>query len=319
MRTTTAVLAAACMALSACGSTQNPSVGAPSAAAAGTGTPSSAASSPAAGYTTGSDVTTHAAVGKDVAEIRGLLAAAKTGGPVDWAAIGRLVQEGKASKKGDGTLRTLAALSPSSPSLASLERALTSGGTDAVRAQQVDKGMVVILAEKVVSELRAAGVKVGKGELDPSKGAPHNVDEAYAFFVAEEQGPAATADKREKSPELAGKVRQPVVDALADAQRAAVAGDAAALTAATTRTQAALDHVFYLAVHRYLAHEGDAVARAEGGAFYLAIQPRVQAASPAADSAILATLAGGDTASGRAALNSPEVFGALGLRAEQRV
>ena len=145
------------------------------------------------------------------------------------------------------------------------------------------------------------------------------MDEAYAFCVAEEQGPAATADKREKAPQLVGKVRQPVVEALAGAQRAAVAGDAAVLTAATTRTQAALDHVFYLAVHRYLAHEDDTVAQAEGGAFYLAIQPRGQAASAAADSAILATLAGGDTAAGRTALNSPEVFAALGLRADQRV
>jgi hypothetical protein len=190
------------------------------------------------------------------------------------------------------------------------------GRTDSVRSQQVDKGMVVILAEKVVGELKAASEKVTKGEPDPAKGAPHNVDEASAFFVAEGEGPAATADKREKG-ELAGKVRAPIVAALTAAQEAAVAGDAAALTTATGKAQSALDYLFYLAVHRYLGHEGDAVQQAEGGAFYLGIAPRVRTASPAADAAILATLNGGDTAAGRTALNSPEVVTALGLRPDQ--
>jgi hypothetical protein len=67
-----------------------------------------------------------------------------------------------------------------------------------------------------------------------------------------------------------------------------------------------------------MEHEGDEVKQAEGGAFYLAIRPRVRAAAPAADAAILKTLAGGATATGRAALSSPEVFAALGLRADQR-
>ena len=71
-------------------------------------------------------------------------------------------------------------------------------------------------------------------------------------------------------------------------------------------------------MHRYLDHEGDEVKQAEGGAFYLALAPRVAAAAPAAHEAILATLAGGDTATGRAALNNPEVFTALGLTEAQR-
>jgi hypothetical protein len=90
------------------------------------------------------------------------------------------------------------------------------------------------------------------------------------------------------------------------------------LTAATAQAQAALDHLFYLAVHRYLEHEGDEVKQAEGSAFYLGIAPRVKAAAPDADAAIRATLAGGDTAAGRAALDSPGVFAALGLRADQK-
>lgn len=316
---TAALVVAAGLSLAACGASDSASQPAADTAA----TPTSAApSAPAAAdaYATGSDVTPHAAIGGDVATIRTLLAAAKDGQPVDWTGVGARFRDGGASKKGDGSVRTLAALSPDSAAVALVESAVAGrdGASDAARAQSVDKGIIVILAEKVVSELGSAAAKVDKGATDPAKGAPHNVDEAYAFFVADGQGPAATADKREKAPELVGKVRKPVVDALVTARAAAQTGDVAALEAATARTQSALDHLFYLAVHRYLGHEGDAVEQAEGSAFYLGIQPRVRAASPAADAAIVATLADGDTVAGRAALDSPEVFAALGLRADQQ-
>jgi hypothetical protein len=325
MRTITAALvAAAALTVSACGTvedTARPAAAPTSESAAASTSPSATASPGTDAYTTTSDVVPHAAIGKDLSAIRTLLAAAKDGGAVDWSAVEKVFREGGASKKGDGSLRTLAALSPDSAAVPIVESALagTGGGSDAARAQQVDKGVVVHLAEKVIGELESATEKVGKGETDPATGAPHNVDEAYAFFVADGEGPAATADKREKKPELAGKVRGPVVEALSAAQTAAAAGDAAGLTAATAQAQAALDYLFYLAVHRYLDHQGDDVAQAEGGAFYLGIAPRVKAASPAADAAILATLGGsGDAQSGRAALDSPEVFTALGLAADQK-
>lgn len=324
MRTiSAAVVAAAVLTLAACGTvdvTARPAA-APSAADAASTSPSASASVAPDAYRTVSEVGPHAAIGADLAAIRALLAPAKDGGKVDWSAVGRVFREGGASKKGDGSIRTLAALSPDSAAVPLVDTALagTAPGSDAARAQQVDKGIIVILAAKVVGELESAAEKVGKGEIDPEKGAPHNVDEAYAFFVADGQGPAATADKREKKPELAGKVRQPVVEAFMAAQSAALAGDAAGLTAATVGAQSALDYLFYLAVHRYLDHQGDEVAKAEGDAFYLGISPRVTAASPAADTAILATLAGtGDAQTGRAALDSPEVFTALGLGADQK-
>jgi len=319
VRTTTAALiVATALSLTACGSSEDTAT--PAAAPASPATASPGTARVPDGYTTGSDVAAHGAVGQDVEAVRDLLAGANDGGDVDWDAIGTLFREGGASKKTDGSTRTLASLSPDSAAVPLVESAVA-GDADlspAARSQQVDKGMIVILSEKVIGELESAAAKVAKGEIDPVKGAPHNVDEAYAFFVADGHGPAATADKREKDPELVGKVRTPVVDGLADAQAAALAGDAAALAAATARTQAALDHLFYLAVHRYLDHEGDEVKQAEGDAFYLAIAPRVSTAAPAAHEAILATLAGGDTATGRAALNSPGVFAALGLTEAQR-
>lgn len=316
-RTLPAGLAAiAVLALAACGTAEDTTTP----AAASSPAPSATAAAPADAYTTGSDVTAHAAIGQDVAAIRELMSGAKDGAAVDWAAVGARFEDGGASTKSDGSARTLASLSPESAAVPLVRSAVAGEGglSDAARAQLVDKGMIVILAEKVIGELESAAAKVAKGETDAQKGAPHNVDEAYAFFVAEGHGPAATADKRERSPEMVGKVRKPVVDALVAAQTAAGAGDAAALAAATEQTQAALDHLFYLAVHRYLEHEGDEVKQAEGQAFYLGIAPRVKAAAPSADAAIRATLAGGDTTTGRAALNSPEVFAALGLRADQK-
>jgi hypothetical protein len=272
-----------------------------------------------AGYTTVSDVTAHAAIGADAAKIRELLAPAKDGGTVDWAAVSAVFTKGGASKKGDGSFRTLGALAEGHPATDVVTKALAGGASDAVRAQAVDKGITVILADKVVGELAAAAEKVAAKELDPKDGAPHNVDEAWAFFTAQDQGPALTADKRAKDFSLAGKVREPILAALTAAQSAAAAGDAAALERATLDVRAGLDYVFYLATHKYLDHGGDAVKQAEGAAFYLGIADRVRTTAPAADKAIAAAFAGGDTAAGRAALHEPAVLQALRIPAAGRV
>lgn len=306
MRPITATLAAVALtAVAACGS--DPTVAASNPVAGGTG------------YTAGSDVTAHAAIGVDAAKIRELLKPAKAGGQVDWAAISTVFTEGGGSKKGDGSLRTLDSLAGDHPATAAVTAAIAGGASDAVRAQHVDKGLTVILADKVLGELAAAAEKVSAKELDPKKGAPHNVDEAWAFFIAQDQGPASTADKRAKDFSREGKVREPIIAALAAAQAAAASGDAAALEKATADVQAGLSYVFYLATHKYLDHGGDAVKQAEGAAFYLGVADRVKAASAAADQAIRATFAGGDTAAGRAALHQPKVLTALRVTATNRV
>jgi len=306
MRPISATVAAfALAAVAACGSDATDA--APKAPAAGTG------------YTTGSDVTAHAAIGGDAAKIRELLAPAKDGGPVDWTAVGAVFTKGGASKRGDGSFRTLAALAEDHPATAAVTTAIAGGSSDAVRAQAVDKGITVILADKVLGELAAAAEKVAAKELDPKEGAPHNVDEAWAFFTAQDQGPALTADKRAKDFGLEGKVREPIMAALTAAQTAATAGDAAALERATADVQAGLDYVFYLATHKYLDHGGGAVKQAEGAAFYLGIADRVRTTAPAADKAIAAAFAGGDTAAGRAALHEPAVLQALRIPAAGRV
>ncbi len=306
MRTFSAALfAAALLAASACGA--DSTVAEPKAEA------------PASGYTTVSDVTAHAAIGRDVAKIRDLLAVAKEGEPVDWAAVATVFDKGGASKRGDGTFRTLGGLAGDHPAFAAVTTALASGSSDAVRVQQVDKGITVILADKVVGELVAAAEKVAAKDLGKTSGAPHNVDEAWAFFTAQEQGPALTADKRAKDFGLEGKVREPILAALAAANVAAASGDSAALERAMADVRAGLDYVFYLATYKYLDHGGDAVKQAEGATFYLAIADRVRDSAPSADKAIRAAFAGGDTAAGRAALNQPEVLQALRIADASRV
>jgi hypothetical protein len=306
MRPISATVAAfALAAVAACGSDATDA--APKAPAAGTG------------YTTVSDVSAHAAIGGDAAKIRELLAPAKDGGTVDWAAVNEVFTKGGASKKGDGSFRTLGALAEDHAATDAVTTAIAGGPSDAVRAQAVDKGITVILADKVIGELAAAAEKVAAKELDPKSGAPHNVDEAWAFFTAQDQGPALTADKRAKDFGLEGKVREPILTALTAAKTAAAAGDAAALERATADVRGGLDFVFYLATHKYLHHGGDPVKQAEGATFYLGIADRVKAASAASDTAIRATFAGGDTAAGRAALHRPEVLTALRIADGARV
>ena len=270
------------------------------------------------GYTPVSDVAQHAALGDDVATIKERLAVAKEGGPVDWAAVRSTWEKGGASKKGDGSNRTLKTLVEAPDVVVAVEAAIAGGPSDAVRAQQVEKGITVLLARKVVDELDAATDKVADGKTAAADGAPHNIDEGWAFFTAKGHGPAATADKRAADFDLEGKVREPIVAALTEAQKAAGAGDAAALTAASAKVRQGLDYVFYLATHKYLAAD-DAVGRAEGAAFYLGIQPRVKAADAAADEAIVAAFESGDEAAGRAALHRGPVLAAIAVEAGERV
>jgi hypothetical protein len=298
-----------------------------SASASGTGSASGSVSASGAGgeasaggdgYAPVSSVDAHAAIGDDVAAIKEHLSAAKEGQAVDWAAVRATWENGGASARGDGSKRTLKELVDAPDVVMSVESAIAGGPSDAVRAQQVEKGITVLLARKVVDELKAAGEKAAAGDIAPADGAPHNVDEAWAFFTAKGHGPASTAEKRAADFDRDGKVLEPIIVALGAAQNAALDGDAGALSAAADEVRAGLDYVFYLATHKYLAAE-DAVGRAEGAAFYLGIVERVRAADAEADRAIAAAFQSGDAEAGRAALHRPAVLTALGVDSSERV
>ena len=99
---------------------------------------------------------------------------------VDWAAVGNFFEKRGASKKGDGSNRTLAGLVPGSDTVTFVREAIggtgsSSGSPDPVRRQRVDEGISVVLAEKMDEELAAARTKIAAKNLDAGAGAPHNV------------------------------------------------------------------------------------------------------------------------------------------------
>jgi hypothetical protein len=277
----------------------------------------------AGGYEAGSDVAAHAAIGGDIAALRTALDPATKGKRVDWASVEEIFEEGGASEKSDGSKRTLAGLVAESDTVTfvrdAIARAGTSkGATDPVRRQRVDKGVSVLLAEKMGEELDAARTKIEAENLDADEGAPHNVDEAWAFFTAAGHGLAATAEKRAADFERDGKVKEPILDALTAAQAAARKGDLAAFDTAVSDVADGTAYIFYLATYKYLGGKDD-VERTEGASFYRGIGPRVRVKDTAAHEAIIDAFASGDTDTGRAALNSDAVLSALGVNDAEKV
>lgn len=223
-------------------------------------------------YTPVSDVAPHAAIGKDIAEIRALLEPAAEGGDADFAGARKIWSGGRHSRKDDEP-RTLEGFVEGDAVADLVGSALEGNGAaagldPAQRRQWVDKGIIAALELKVLGELDAAIEKASAGETDPAEGAPHNVDEAWAFFTAEGEGLGATAERRAADFDVDGKVSEPVLEALADAQSAAKSGDVPTLRTAREDARGAMNRIFALAVTKY-AEEGveDEVARAEGMAF----------------------------------------------------
>ena len=133
----------------------------------------------------------------------------------------------------------------------------------------MSRRIVLPILRAVLRELDAAAEKIAAGETDPAEGAPHNVDEAWAFFEAEGEGVGSTAKKRAADFKLADdELSGAVLSALTRAQQAALAGDAKAFDTARDDVRGALNRIFALATKKY-AVEGaeDPVARQEGLAF----------------------------------------------------
>ena len=279
MRGWIAAAAASGMLLAGCGSGDGSGDDGPAAAA-----PPAAAAKPGAKYTPASDVSSNAAIGKDVAAIRALLDPEAGDVKPDFAAAQRIWTAGKFSKKSDGTNRTLAEWVEKHPAGTGVADALAGDGTAAglsqeARAQWVDKGMIVALKSHALEEFDGAKEKLAAGELDPKEGAIHNVDEVWAYFDAEGEGVGATAAKRAKDFGLGEhSLTDGVVAGVTAAQSAVRAKDEAGVDTAAQRTRGAINKIFALAVKKY-AVEGakDATARAEGLAFSWALHDELAA------------------------------------------
>ena len=303
-----------------------------------------------------SDVVSHAAVSLDMRDIGGLLQAAKTDAAVDWAGVAALYEKGGNSVKGDGSVRTLASLAASDSVLAefpggsSLDANVRVGlsGTwqgrsvdDIVRRQLINKGLQAVIYGKVLQELTAARAKIEQGKTDDSSGAPHNVDEAWAFYVGspDEEGNrgysiASTARSRAGNFGLDGKVDVPLQLALAEALKSSRSGDMAAYDTAAENVRGRLNTIFYLASLRYIKRAADdtetgarAEHLAEGWAFYQAIHPAVRSASSSAASTIEGHFTGDPSSAVTeesvsqvyGALNEAAVIEALGIPSDVRV
>ena len=298
-----------------------------------------------------SDVRVHAALAKDLSDIAELLNAAKDGSTVDWAAITDIYENGRHADgrtlKGYATSDSVLGEFPADVDLdANVQAALSgnwAGGevSDLVRRQLLNKSLQAIIYGKVLQELSSARSQMEQGNLDDESGAPHKVDEAWAFYngTADSQGNrsrsiANTARSREGNFKLAPNVSLPLERALSDALEASRAGDLAAFDAAAAEAKARLNTIFYLATLRYgyvsstdETESNRAQHLAEGWAFYQAIGATVVSASSASDSTVVEFFTGSaanaisesEVDAVYAALNTPEVIEALGIPTEVRV
>jgi hypothetical protein len=243
--------------------------------AAATAAPASVA---AVKYEATSDVAAHAAIGDDVAAIREALGEVTDSDDAAFADARAVWAEGEHSKKDDGTMRTLAGFVESGQVGKRVGDALAGIGetaelSPAERREWVDNGMLVALRAKVLDELGAAAEKVEAGNVEPAEGAPHNVDEAWAFFVANGQGIEALASEADEAHGLEeGAAAAPAIAALSDAQAAATTGDGEALAEATDAVRGALNRIFALAVQQRAVAGDDAESRAATAALAWALE-----------------------------------------------
>ncbi len=276
--------------------------------------------------------------------------------PVDWAKVKAIYEKGANSKKGDGSARTFMGVATKKEVLAQFPNGAQVFGTadflnanaqavingtgrakgvgDSARKQLLDKALLTILYGEILEELWAAQEKVKQGNTDKAKGAPHNIDEAWAYYVGSKDGgkwngPAGNAEKRENNFKLTGKIDEPLQRALAAAQAASIKGDGKALDAAVVQVRGHLNAIYYLSAIRYISNmvaDTNVAERethaAEGWGFLQAIRPAAETAFPGAKNAeAVYTRPGMQPATARdvdavyAGLSNPKVLGALAIPA----
>lgn len=326
----TVAVATLLVVLAACGSDDGATVrdlgadGSASASGSASGSSSGSASGPApsasgtseadGGYDYASDVSSHRLLVADICEVNELLDA----DPIDFEAVGDLYRNGKNSVKADGSVRTLAGFASDpegDPALAlyfgsetPLDDFVTdaidgsgifSGASEGVRRQGVQKGVQnQIMVAWTLAELDSALAKAEEGNWDPSSGAVHSWDEAWAFYHGAQPGcaPYATADKRgdnfgTMADETTSVANAAILTAMNDGREALEAENIAGAESAADEVRRSLFVTYSQAAVRYATvaaadvadGNGDdaAVHQAEGLAFWRVIE--AQAAEAGAD------------------------------------
>lgn len=289
----------------ASGSASGSASGVASASASGTASGSDAAADSDGGYEYASDVNAHRLVTRDLCDINALLDAET----IDFEAVEAIYRDGVHSVNSDGSVRSLAGFATATDRLHGLDSyygtetplddfvtsALDAtgpfeGASDAVRRQGVQKGLVnQVMLAWVEHELVTALDKAADGDLDPASGAPHNWDEAWAFYHGAEPdcAPYATANSRAanfgtSNEEGIARANAQVLDAMVAGRDALLAGDVSGAEAAAEEVRRAVFVTYSQAAIRYAtlaaaaAEEGEAdeakKSQAEGLAFWRVIE-----------------------------------------------
>ena len=297
---------------SASGSSSASAVASASASASGSGSASMAAGGSTAdatpadgGYAYASNIDSHRLVVEDICEINEIV------GDYRWSEISEIYANGSNSVKSDGSVRTIGGFAAGEGKKHGIDTyygtptplddfvsaalngtGVWAGESDAVRKQGVQKGIMnQVMIAWVVHELNAALAKAADGNFDAATGAPHNWDEAWAFYhgSAPGCGPFATANKRAKDFGTLGSdgetalANEGLLAAMIEGRDALLAGDEAGAISATNE---AVKHVFITyaqATIKYAAKvysdleagdtEAARVHQAEGWAFFRIIEP----------------------------------------------
>ena len=301
-------------------------------------------------YTPLSDVASHARVVLDVCDINALL---PTDGPIDYAAIKQIYEEGGNSVKGDGSIRTIAGFARSERDEAIWNDYVSyyddrrwldtftmsaidgtgafAGEPDLVRRQGIQKGIQnQIMIAYAIHELVVALNKAADGNFDVDSGAPHNWDEGWAFYHGDAPGcgPYATADKRGGNFGTGSAVNDALAAAFTTGVEALAAGDEPAARAASEEIVRQITITYLQATIRYANKIDSALAKgdtgsarisqAEGWALYRVIEPLVAGVSHQVAAAVASRLdlSMGDPQPGTAGMVMgalPSVYAGLGI------
>lgn len=304
-----ALLLAAALSLAACNTEPAPETGTGTGTATGTATGSadgdSAATDADGGYAYASNVDAHRLVVKDICEINDLLDADE----IDFAAIAELYEDGKNSVNPGGSVRSIGGFASSEDRnhglddyyeeptpldgfvRAALEgTGLFEGESAAVRRQGVQKGIQnQVMVAWMVHELNSALDKAADGEFDPAEGAPHNWDEAWAFYFGADRdcAPYVTGEKRAddfgtNNAEETALANAAILEAMNDGRDALLEEDAGGAQAAAGEVKRNLAIIYSQAAVKYATvaaedvEEGDEEAarvhQAEGYTFFRVIE-----------------------------------------------
>jgi len=260
------------------------------------------------GYTFGSEVGGYLTVSKDVCEFKAALAKS----PPDYDAAKKIYQDGKNSKKSDGSMRTLRGMASDSyagepffdnyttyfGSAAFLDKFVMDAlngnppfTKDSQRTEAASKSVESTLQMVyLMHELDEAAGKIMKNDLSASKGAPHNIDETWALYVGEDkscglydQGLKRAVDFGTLESCTAGKSNSQALAAHQKMYQASLAGDIPRFEAARQEMVEAFLITYLQSTLKYAkmmdqdlaAGKDPSEHQAEGFAFFRTIQPLV--------------------------------------------